>query len=135
MKSQTILQSATDIAKNPLDKSEMRCTRSMHVKTDLLHSIGNVRSGKGEILKCTSQAAILRTIWKQQVTITCGELSLSVDRGRGRVTLSHTSTLQNISGVLLLGQEQPRGGARDSNPKKVVKVSKIRHSKLTVEHV
>jgi hypothetical protein len=106
----------------------------MHVKAYLLNGVGDVRTCEGEILKCTSQAAILRTIWKQ-VTITCGELSLSVDRGRGRVTLSHTSTLQNISSVLLLGQEQPRGGARDSNPKKVVKVSKIRHSKLTVEHV
>jgi hypothetical protein len=62
MKSHTILQCSTDIAKNPLDKSEMRGTRSMHVKTDLLHNIGDVRSGEGEVLKCTCQTSILSSV-------------------------------------------------------------------------
>jgi hypothetical protein len=101
MKSQTILQSAMDIPKNPLDKSEMRCTRSMHMKTDLMHNIGNVRSGKGEILKCTSQTSILSSV-RQELALGVRKLRLSINRSSCRVAVSHASTLKNIHGILAL---------------------------------
>ena len=45
------LQGTAHIAKYSLHKSEVRGTWCMHVQTELLHCIGNIRARQSEILK------------------------------------------------------------------------------------
>jgi hypothetical protein len=45
------MKSATDIAQDTLEGREVGFPWIMHVKTDLLNSVGNIWSGEGEILE------------------------------------------------------------------------------------
>ena len=51
MKNQAEANSATDVAEKTLQCSEVRLPGIMHVKTELLNGIGEIRSGKGEVLQ------------------------------------------------------------------------------------
>jgi hypothetical protein len=73
-------------------------------------------------MKATSQTPVVRAI-RNQITITCRDLGMSVDGDRGWVTLGHASPLKNIGGVLSLRQNEAVGGARDGDPKEVVKIT------------
>jgi hypothetical protein len=46
--------------------------------------------------------------------------------------LSHTSTLEKVSDILSLGQEQLICRMTHSNPEEDMKIAKVSHSKLTV---
>jgi hypothetical protein len=48
---------------------------------------------------------------------------MSVDGGRGWVTLGHASPLKNVGGVLSLRQKEAVGGVRDGDLKEVVKIT------------
>jgi hypothetical protein len=59
VKPKTKIQRALEIAKNPLDKVEMRLTRCVHVKTCLLHCMCNVGARQCEILKGANETVVL----------------------------------------------------------------------------
>jgi hypothetical protein len=52
-----------NVLENMLHKSKVRCTRGVHMKTDLLHGIGDIRTRQSEILKRTSETPVFSTIW------------------------------------------------------------------------
>jgi hypothetical protein len=60
------VQSATNIAENALQCDEVGLSRIMHVKTDLLHIIGYIWPGEGEVLQCSCQAAKISWVSKQE---------------------------------------------------------------------
>jgi len=41
-----------------VESSEVGLLRIMHVKTYLLHGIGDARPGEGKVLKCTSKTPV-----------------------------------------------------------------------------
>jgi hypothetical protein len=53
-----MVESALKVAKNSFDEREMRFTRVMHVYTNLLDGIGDVRTGESGILKSASKATV-----------------------------------------------------------------------------
>jgi hypothetical protein len=57
LKMKTKVQGSLNIAQDALHGGEMRLLRIMHMKTDLLYCIGNIRTSEGEILKSTCYTA------------------------------------------------------------------------------
>ena len=47
--------SAAQVAEGPLQRGEVWLPGIMHMKTDLLHGVRDIRPGEGEVLKCTGQ--------------------------------------------------------------------------------
>jgi hypothetical protein len=56
---ETEVQSTLKIAENALHSAQVRLQRVMHVEADLLNSICNIWTSEGEILKSTSNTAIV----------------------------------------------------------------------------
>jgi hypothetical protein len=76
----------------------------MHVKTDLLDCVGNVRPGESEVLSSTHKAAIICRISNSRTTISRG-FGASVNRGRARFAISQAMTSQDIQSILPLGEK------------------------------
>jgi hypothetical protein len=96
----TKIQSALKVAENALHSAKMRLPRVMHIEADLLNSISNVRTSEGEILKCSSNTAIVSGVGDGD-TIS-RKLGVSINRSTTRLAVSHTGTLQNIQHILTL---------------------------------
>jgi hypothetical protein len=82
----TELQCAAHVAKHSLHQGKVRGTRCMHVQTDLLHCVGDIRTRQRKILKSTGETPVLGSIIKR-VTIITRKLSLSVNRGSHRMAI------------------------------------------------
>jgi len=57
-----VTKRALDVPKNSFDQSQMLIARVVHVKTNLLHGVGDVRTSECQVLKSTCQAAVGRGI-------------------------------------------------------------------------
>jgi hypothetical protein len=125
-------ESALQIAQDPLEQRQVGLARVVHEETHLLNGVGQVWSGQGDVLEGAGDAPIYGWI-SNGSTISGGELGVSVDRGRCRVTLSHASALEKLNGVLSLRQEDPVGGARDGDVEDVMEVPKVCHGELRVK--
>jgi hypothetical protein len=49
---------AAEVAKDPLESSEVWLPGIMHMETYMLNCIGDVRPGEGEVLQCTGKTPI-----------------------------------------------------------------------------
>ena len=58
VKNQAEANSATDVVEETLQCSKVRLPRIMHVKTDLLNGIGEIRPGEGQVLQGTGKALV-----------------------------------------------------------------------------
>ena len=58
MKEETEVDGAAEVAKDPLESGEVWLPEIMHMETDLLNCICDVRPGEGEVLKCTGKTPI-----------------------------------------------------------------------------
>ena len=58
MKKQPIVDGAAEVAEEALESSQVGLLRIMHVETDLLHGICDVRPDESEVLKCTSKTPV-----------------------------------------------------------------------------
>jgi hypothetical protein len=58
VKEQAVVDSAAKVAEEALEGSEVGLSWIMHVEAYLLNCIGDVRSGEGEVLKCTSKTPV-----------------------------------------------------------------------------
>ena len=73
----SMVDGAAKIPKNPLDRIQTRFPWVMHIQAYLLHSIGDVRSGEGQVLESTHQTLIGR--WISNDDASCAKLGLCVD--------------------------------------------------------
>ena len=101
----------------------------MHVKTDLLNGICEIRPGEGEILQGTGKASVGSTI-SHGITQISRQLRLSIDRSGAWLAISHPSPLQNIKCILSLVKEKARRAMLNNNTQEVVELTKILHIKL-----
>src|SRR6185503_20071194 len=104
----------------------------MHVETDLLYSVGEVRPGEGEVLQSSGQTPVGNRI-SHQITQISRQLRLSVDRSGAGLATSHPSPFQNIEGVLPLVKEKTRRARLNSDAKVVVELTEILHSELPLQ--
>ena len=101
MKAQAVVNSATNIAEEALQSSQVSLARVMHVKADLLDSISDIGPGEGGVLQGTRKAPIGCRV-SNRITHIRRELGLSVNWGGARLTVSHARPLQNIESILSL---------------------------------
>ena len=132
MKNQAEANSATDVAEETLQCSKVRLPRIMHVKTNLLNGIGEIRPGEGEVLQGTGEAPVGSRI-SHGITQISRQLRLSIDRSGAWLAISHPSPLQNVECILPLVKEQARRASLNSNAQEVVELTKILHSKLLLQ--
>jgi hypothetical protein len=52
------VEGALKVPKDPFCSNKVSFPGVMHMQTDLLNSVGDVRPSEGEVLKCTSKTAI-----------------------------------------------------------------------------
>jgi hypothetical protein len=55
----TQVKSTLNVPKDALESCQVRLSRIMHVKTDLLHGVGNVGPCEGQVLQGASKTAII----------------------------------------------------------------------------
>ena len=87
MKNQAEANSATDVPEETLQRSKVRLPGIMHVKTDLLNGIGEIRSGEGQVLQSASQTPVGSRI-SHRITQISRQLRLSVDRSGAGLAIS-----------------------------------------------
>src|SRR6185312_2401516 len=104
----------------------------MHMETDLLNSVGEVRPGEGEVLQIARQTPIGSRI-SHRITQISRQLHLSVDCSGAGLAISHPRPLQNIEGVLPLVKEKTRRARLNSDAQEVVELIEILHSKLLLQ--
>jgi hypothetical protein len=104
----------------------MRLTRVVHMQTDLLHGIGDVRLCEGRVLESPYNAPKLGGVLNKRPGVD-SKLRLEVDRSRARLTVSHGRTLDDVQHVGELVEEHTVWTVLDSNVEEVVKRSEILH--------
>ena len=133
MKLQAMIYGALEVPEDPFQHVGVRLPWVVHMQTRLLHGIGDVWPGEGEVLKGTCDAPIIRGVVNR---FSRGrKLRVRVDGSAAGITMSHAGTSKNILNVLSLGQKQTISCPGDSHTKKEVKVSKISHGKLTMKMI
>src|SRR6185312_14323764 len=95
VKNQAEANSATDVAEETLQCSKVRLSGIMHVKTDLLNGICEIRPGEGEVLQGTGEAPVASRIG-HGINQISRQLRLSIGRSGAWVAISHPSPLQNV---------------------------------------
>jgi len=75
LKKQPVVDGAAEVAEEALESSEVGLSRIMHVKTYLLHGVGDVRPGEGEVLKCTSKTPVCSGVC-ERITLSLRQLAL-----------------------------------------------------------
>jgi hypothetical protein len=96
-----VVERAPEVAEEALESREVRLPGIMHMKTDLLNCIGDVRPGEGEVLKGPGETPV-RSGVSHRGSLNLGQLALSIDRSGARVAVSHPSPLQDIPSILPL---------------------------------
>src|SRR6185312_12968450 len=104
----------------------------MHIETDLLDSVGEIRPGEGEILQSAGQTPEGSRI-SHRITQISRQLRLSVDRSGAGLAINHPSPLQDIEGVLPLVKEKTRRARLNSDAQEMVELTKILHSELLLQ--
>jgi len=95
------VECAPNIAKNPLQSSEVRLPRVVHVKTDLLNGICNVWAGECQVLKGSSKTAEVGSI-RHRGPLSGSNLRIGVHWSRAWLALSHSGAIEDIQHVLSL---------------------------------
>ena len=78
MKKQPVVDGAAEVAEEALESSQVGLSGIMHVETDLLHNVCDVRPGESVVLKCTSKTPVRSGVchWTTLSLTTCPECQL-----------------------------------------------------------
>jgi hypothetical protein len=95
---QPVVDSASEVA---FESREVGLSGVVHMETDLLHGVGDVRPSEGEVLKGTGKAPVPGRVL-DRFTRVLRELRLRVDWGRAGLAVNHLGPLQNVKSVLPL---------------------------------
>ena len=105
----------------------------MHMKTDLLNSVGDIRPGEGKVLRSFGETAKIRGI-KNWCTIS-RKLRICINRSGAQLTVSHASMVENLKHVLSLGKKEARTNAMYAHAQKVMKSTKILHREFLSKRI
>jgi hypothetical protein len=101
VKKQPVVDGAPEVAEEALESREVGLPGVVHMDTDLLHGVGDVRPGEGEVLKGTGKTPVPGGVLNW-VTLGLRELRLRVDWGGAGLAVNHLGSLQNVKSVLPL---------------------------------
>jgi hypothetical protein len=79
--------------------------RVVHVQTDLLHDVGNVRPCECQVLESSGNAPELRGVLNERPRVPC-QLHLEVDCSRARLAVRHDRTFEDVKCVGALMEEE-----------------------------
>lgn len=93
-----------EVAENPFGSHKVNLPRIVHVKANLLDSIGNVRTGEGQVLKSSHKAAVVSGVNNSR-TIISRNLGAGVNRGGAWFAVTHAMASQDVQSILALGEK------------------------------
>jgi hypothetical protein len=102
------VQGASQIAQDTLHHDEVRLPGIMHLKTNLLDSVGDVGSGEHQVLEVPGEPPELSWISNMRLE-SSGDLGLHVHGRRDRLAVHHASVLKDIESELALSEEESIG--------------------------
>jgi hypothetical protein len=129
MKEQVVAHSASEVAEETLEGSEVRLPRIMHMKAQLLNRISDVRPSEAEVLESTNETPVRGGI-RHPVPLGLRQLVLHVNWSGTGVAIGHPSSLKDVKSVLPLVKKKSSRMRRNSDPKEVVEHTQILHSKF-----
>jgi hypothetical protein len=103
------------LPKDPIHSGEMWLSRGVHMKAHMLDGVGDVGAGEDEVLQSPGKTTIVGQISHRRANIG-GDLALSVHRSRAGLTINHASSLEDVDGILSLGEEQALGPTLEGDP-------------------
>jgi GMP synthase-like glutamine amidotransferase len=104
----------------------------MHIKADLLNSIGNVRPCESQVLQGACKAAVGGGVCHGR-TIICRDFGTSVNRSGARFAVTHAVPTKDVQNVLPLRKKESVLGALNCHAEKVVQRAKILHGKFILQ--
>ena len=104
----------------------------MHELTKKIDWVGNIRSGKGAVLKSTNNMAIFSSI-RKRITFCFREFQTGAQRGSCRFGTNHPSTSEKVSNILGLMKMQLSVISYSMNAKKKGKRAKVLESKFSLK--
>jgi hypothetical protein len=119
VKEQAVTHSASEVAEEALESSEVRLPRIMHMKAQLLNHISDVRPSEGEVLESTRETPVRGGI-RHPVPVGLRQLALRVNWSRAGVAIGHPSSLKDVKSVLPLVKKKSSRMRRNCDPKEVV---------------
>jgi hypothetical protein len=129
VKEQAVAHSASEVAEEALEGSEVRLLRIMHMKAQLLNCISDVRPSEGEVLESTRETLVHCGI-RHLVPVGLRQLALRVNWSGAGVAIGHPSSLKDVKSVLPLVKKKSSRIRCNYDPKEVVEHTQILHSKF-----
>jgi hypothetical protein len=115
-----------------LHHAEVRLLRIMHMKANLLDSVGDVRAGEHQVLKGPGEAPKLSWISNRRLE-SGGDHGLHVHGGRDWLAIYLTNALKDVEGELALSEEESICLMLYEDPKKIVKRAEVLHGEFPLE--
>jgi hypothetical protein len=100
----TVVWRPLKLAQDALHGHQMGLLRVMHVQTDLLHSVGDVRSCECQVLESTCNAPELRGVLNGRPRVP-HQLRLEVDWSRAQLAVRHDRTFEDVKHVGVMMEE------------------------------
>lgn len=119
-----MMESATNVAQNTLSSLKMSSGRRSHELTQLTHTEGKIRPGKGQVLKGTNHTVILRKII-QGNTIMRNQSFKMVARTFSGLSILHVEPVKNICSIFCLCKSETKVRPCYLDAKKVMKGTKV----------
>jgi hypothetical protein len=110
----------------------MGLPRVVHVQTNLLHSVDNIRSCECQVLESTYNTPELRGVLNGRPWIPC-QLRLEVDWSRAQLAVHHDCTFQDVKRLGALMEEQTIRTTLDSDAGEVVKRHEVLHGEFPLK--
>jgi hypothetical protein len=98
----------------------------VHVQTDLLYGVSDVRPCERQVLEGSYNALELRGILNRRPRVP-SKLCLEVDWSRALLAVHHDRTLEDVEHVVVLVEEQPIWTMLDGAAEEVVKQPEVLH--------
>jgi hypothetical protein len=104
----------------------------MHVETDLLDGVSDVRAGERQVLEGTGEAPEVSRISNGRPGLS-GDLGLHVHQHQNWLAIHHASSLMNIESKLTLSEEEPVGLMLYRDSQEMMEGPKILHGEFPLE--
>jgi hypothetical protein len=110
----------------------MGLPRVVHVQTDLLHDVGNVRPCECQVLESSDNAPELRGVLNGRPRVPC-QLRLEVDWSHAQLAVCHDRMFEDVKCVGALMEEQTIRTTLDGDAKEVVKQPEVLHGEFPLK--
>jgi hypothetical protein len=124
-----MVSSPLKVTNDTLQSSHVWFLGVMHMETDLLNGIGNVRMGERQVLKSTGQTPELSSILNYW-TRAGRQLGLKINGCRAGFTTGHTRTVNDIQSISTLLKKKTIRSALYCNAKEMMKRPQNLHRKI-----